>query len=152
MANTGSGSLATILFFFIFPAALRKGRTLAGVRLSLRLPRFLLASSPCQPLLLLFFAPTGGVRAASLLFPKEQEKKKGKPSALACVAVRDDAQSDKVVECLFLFAMMLQLRVCAPRGAARRAIGTKSPQLPTLERGQLCPCGLRGAVKASRRG
>lgn len=39
MANTGSGSLATILFLFVFPAALRKGRTLP-VFLSLRVSIF----------------------------------------------------------------------------------------------------------------
>lgn len=81
MANTGSGSLATILFFFIFPAALRKGRTLADVRLLclLCLVRicFVFLSSRCHPLLLLFAVPlTESKPHHSFFFLKGREKKK----------------------------------------------------------------------------
>lgn len=91
MANTGSGSLATILFFFIFPAALRKGKTLAFARLCPRLLHtlFLLSLSTFVAAVVVF-GPIDGVQSHHSSFALKKNKRSSFSPAL--LVVRDDAE------------------------------------------------------------
>lgn len=121
MANTGSGSLATILFFFIFPAALRKGRTLAGVRLCprLALPLFLLSLSTFVAVV---FGPIDGVQPHPLgFFSPERKEKKKKALGFGVLWLRGTMRSPiKLWNACFVYNAGRCLCICA---AGKASVG-----------------------------